>query len=195
MADLWLCRGWVERGRGLQTALQCQPGVCVVPIHVYVCDACVCTFVCVHRCAIMCSCVHTRMCTLLNCVSLFSRWVCVSVEFGFLWVDVCKCIFPRCLPVCESFMVTDSIHLSRPFTVKRQLLVKSSLDSFSSSPTTAAIDSSTQESSPWVHTLFNQPTTHQNPLWVSKRSCKTSRSTGLNICPGNEQDLVKMQPS
>lgn len=70
---------------------------------------------------------------------------------------------------------------------------KSSLDSFSSSPTTAAVDSSAQESPPRVHTLFNQPTALQNPLWV--RSCKTSRSKGLNICSGNRWDLVKMQPS
>lgn len=74
----------------------------------------------------------------------------------------------RCVSVCEPFMVTDSIHLSRPFTVKRQMPVKSPLDSFSSSPTTAAVDSSAQESPPWVHTLLNQPTAHQNSLWVSE---------------------------
>lgn len=31
---------------------------------------------------------------------------------------------PRCASVCDAFMVTDSFHLSRPFTLKRQLPVK-----------------------------------------------------------------------
>jgi len=38
-------------------------------------------------------------------------------------VCVCVCVFPQ-VCVCEAFMVTDSIHLSRPFTVKRPLPVE-----------------------------------------------------------------------
>lgn len=66
---------------------------------------------------------------------------------------MCALSSPRCASVCDAFMVTDSFHLSRPFTLKRQLPVKkkkkkkrSSLDSFSSSPAAAAVDSSAQES-------------------------------------------------
>lgn len=68
-------------------------------------------------------------------------------------VDV---LSPRCASVCVAFMVTDSFHLSCPFTLKRQLPARekekeegkkrSSLDSFSSSPAAAAVDSSAQES-------------------------------------------------
>lgn len=73
-----------------------------------------------------------------------------------------------------------------PFTMKRQLPVKSSLDSFSSSPTTAVVDSSSQESPPWAHTLY--PSQPQN----SKRSCKTSRSKGPNICSDDGRDLCRL---
>ena len=108
------------------------------------------------------------------------------------------CVFSQVhVCVCEPFMVTDSIHLSRPFTVKRQLPVKkkkkrSSLDSFSSSPTAAAVDSSAQESPPWSSHPFQPANRTPEPtLRASKKgSCKTSRSAGLNICSGKGRDLV-----
>lgn len=37
---------------------------------------------------------------------------------------MCALSSPRCASVCDAFMVTDSFHLSRPFTLKRQLPVK-----------------------------------------------------------------------
>lgn len=85
-------------------------------------------------------------------------------------------------------MVTDSIHLSTPFTLKRQLTVKSSLDSFSSSPTTAVVDSNTQESPPWVNTLLTiQPHTrnlHQNTKDPTKPQGKK-----VQTCRGLCQDV------
>lgn len=66
---------------------------------------------------------------------------------------MCALSSPRCASVCDAFMVTDSFHLSRPFTLKKAVASeeeeekkRSSLDSFSSSPAAAAVDSSAQES-------------------------------------------------
>lgn len=58
-------------------------------------------------------------------------------------VDV-RSVLPQ---VRRAFMVTDSFHPGRPFTLKSPFASsKSSLDSFSSSPLAAAVDSSAQES-------------------------------------------------
>lgn len=52
----------------------------------------------------------------------------VSVSEACLHVGLpgwmCALSSPRCVSVCDAFMVTDSFHLSRPFTLKRQLPVK-----------------------------------------------------------------------
>lgn len=78
----------------------------------------------------------------------------------FLWGHVFTCSH-RCVRafVCvEPFMVTDFFHLSASFSLKRELMVKSFSDSFPSSPTTAAVDLSAQESLPIGSHPFNQPT-------------------------------------
>lgn len=131
-----------------RSALQCRPGVCVVS-HL----------------GVVCECVF-RLCSQVSvCVCMY------SYLSGFLWVDVC-CVFSQVhVSVCEPFMVTDSIHLSRPFTVKRQLPVekKSSLDSFSSSPTAAAVDSSAQESPPWSSHPFQPANRTPEPTLRASR--------------------------
>lgn len=133
-----------------RAALQCRPGVCVVS--------------------------HLGLYASVCSISV-PRWVCVcmySYLSGFLWVDVC-CVFCQVhVSVCEPFMVTDSIHLSRAFTVKRQLPVKkkkkkSSLDSFSSSPTAAAVDSSAQESPPWSSHPFQPANRTPEPTLRASR--------------------------
>lgn len=70
--------------------------------------------------------------------------------------------------VRDAFMVTDSFHLSRPFTPKSQLPVekkkkKSSLDSSSSSPLAAAVDSSAQESPPQRSHPFKPASRRRGP--------------------------------
>lgn len=77
----------------------------------------------------------------------------VSLSEACLHVGLHEWMCALSSPRCDAFMVTDSFHLSRPFTLKRQLPVekkkkkkRSSLDSFSSTPAAAAVDSSAQES-------------------------------------------------
>lgn len=120
----------VRRMSAEEGELSKQSGSSVTARCVTVCvsvSACVCVCVCVQTTA-----PHPRR-----------SWVKCTTSFltGFLSARVvshCRCVCERaCLRPCvlEPFMVTDSIHLSPPFTVKRQLAdEKALLDSFSSSP-------------------------------------------------------------
>lgn len=131
---VWRMSGERERYAN-RTAPQCQPGVCV---SASVWDA---------HIALPQGCVRVWLRAFALSISSPGEYVTYRYLSGFC-EEMVVMFSPRCVSLCEPFMVTDSIHLSCPFTVKRQLPVKSSLDSFSSSPTTAAVDSSAQESPP-----------------------------------------------
>lgn len=83
---------------------------------------------------------------------------------------MCALSSPRCVSVCDAFMVTDSFHLSRPFTLKRQLPVKKKKKK--EALWTASLHRQPQlllTQAPRnllcsVHTLLNQPAAADGPL-------------------------------
>lgn len=84
---------------------------------------------------------------------------------------MCALSSPRCASVCDAFMVTDSFHLSRPFTLKRQLPVKKKKKK-KEALWTASLHRQPQlllTQAPRnllcsVHTLLNQPAAAEGPL-------------------------------
>lgn len=75
---------------------------------------------------------------------------------------MCALFSPRCVCVCDAFMVTDSFHLSRPFTLKRQLPVKKALWTAPlHRPSQLLLTQAPRNLLRGVHTLLNQPTAEE----------------------------------
>lgn len=115
--------------------------------------------------------------------------MCVCI-FRVTGVDVC--MFYLQVRVCVWALHGHWLHSPElSFHSEKAFAGKSSLDSFSSSQTSCCWLKRPGIFSMGSHP-FNQPT---RILWEWAKGLATSRSKGLNICSGNEQDWVKMQPS
>lgn len=101
-------------------------------------------------------------------------------------IDVFACRFPQVdvrsvlSQVRDAFMVTDSFHLSRPFTLKSRLPVKKALWTASlHRHSQLLLTQAPRNLLRSIHTLLNQPAAKEGPLRAcvsSKTSCEASRA-------------------